>query len=69
MPFKASAWQTATDPSTEVVTTGVANTLLLGVDGLSHAFNTDFSGFKWAYERAASGQNRPAAWRCSAPAA
>ena len=69
VPFKASAWQTATDPSTEVVTTGVANTLLLGVDGPSHAFNTDFSGFKWAYERAASGPNRPAAWHCSAPAA
>lgn len=51
VPFKASAWQTATDPSAEVVTTGVANTLLLGVDGPSHAFNTDFSGFKWAYDR------------------
>jgi shikimate dehydrogenase len=51
VPFKAAAWRTATDPSTEVVTTGVANTLLLGSDGPSHAFNTDFSGFKWAYER------------------
>jgi shikimate dehydrogenase len=51
VPFKASAWQAATDPSTEVVTTGVANTLLLGPDGPTQAFNTDFSGFKWAYDR------------------
>jgi shikimate dehydrogenase len=51
VPFKASAWQTATAPSPEVIATGVANTLLLGLDGPSHAFNTDFSGFKWAYHR------------------
>jgi shikimate dehydrogenase len=51
VPFKASAWQTATAPSLEVVATGVANTLLLGPDGPSRAFNTDFSGFKWAYHR------------------
>jgi shikimate dehydrogenase len=51
VPFKASAWQTATSPSAEVVATGVANTLLLGPDGPSRAFNTDFSGFKWAYQR------------------
>jgi shikimate dehydrogenase len=51
VPFKASAWQAATDPSTEVVTTGVANTLLLGPDGPTQAYNTDFSGFKWAYDR------------------
>jgi shikimate dehydrogenase len=51
MPFKASAWQAAAEPSMEVVATGVANTLLLGPEGPSHAFNTDFSGFKWAYHR------------------
>jgi shikimate dehydrogenase len=51
VPFKASAWQTATTPSPEVVATGVANTLLLGLEGPSHAFNTDLSGFKWAYTR------------------
>jgi shikimate dehydrogenase len=51
VPFKASAWQTATEPSPEVVATGVANTLLLGPDGPSRACNTDFSGFKWAYHR------------------
>lgn len=51
VPFKASAWQTATEPAAEVVATGVANTLLLGPDGPSRACNTDFSGFKWAYRR------------------
>ena len=51
VPFKGSAWQSAAEPSTEVVATGVANTLLLGPTGPSHAFNTDFSGFKWAYGR------------------
>ena len=51
MPFKASAWQAASDASDEVVSTGVANTLLLGPAGPTHAFNTDFSGFKWAYRR------------------
>jgi shikimate dehydrogenase len=51
MPFKAWAWQAAAEPSTEVMATGVANTLLLGPEGPSHAFNTDFSGFKWAYHR------------------
>jgi len=51
VPFKASAWQTVTAPSPEVVATGVANTLLLGPEGPSRAFNTDFSGFIWAYHR------------------
>ena len=51
MPFKAFAWQTAPEASDEVVSTGVANTLLLGPDGPTHAFNTDFTGFKWAYRR------------------
>lgn len=51
VPFKSSAWRAARQRSSEVVTTGVANTLLLGADGPSHAFNTDFSGFKWAYDR------------------
>jgi shikimate dehydrogenase len=51
VPFKASAWQTATAPSPEVIATGVANTLLLGPDGPNRACNTDFSGFKWAYHR------------------
>ena len=31
--------------------TGVANTLLLGPDGPTHAHNTDMSGFTWAYRR------------------
>ena len=51
VPFKGSAWQTASDASEEVVSTGVANTLLLGPVGPTHAFNTDFSGFKRAYRR------------------
>ena len=51
VPFKASAWQAAPDASEEVVSTGVANTLLLGPSGPTNAFNTDFSGFKWAYRR------------------
>ncbi len=51
VPFKASAWQAASDASDEVVSTGVANTLLLGPAGPTNAFNTDFSGFKWAYRR------------------
>jgi quinate/shikimate dehydrogenase (NAD+) len=51
VPFKASAWQAASDASDEVVSTGVANTLLLGPAGPTHAYNTDFSGFKWAYRR------------------
>lgn len=51
VPFKASASRAAAEPSTEVVATGVANTLLLGPDGPTHAFNTDFTGFKWAYRR------------------
>jgi shikimate dehydrogenase len=41
----------ASDASEEVVSTGVANTLLLGPAGPTNAFNTDFSGFKWAYRR------------------
>ena len=51
VPFKASAWQAASDPSDEVVSTGVTNTLLLGAAGPTKAYNTDFSGFKWAYRR------------------
>lgn len=51
VPFKASASRAAAEPSADVVATGVANTLLLGPDGPTHAFNTDFSGFKWAYQR------------------
>jgi shikimate dehydrogenase len=51
VPFKASAWLAASDASEEVVSTGVANTLLLGPAGPTNAFNTDFSGFKWAYRR------------------
>jgi shikimate dehydrogenase len=51
VPFKALAWQAAGEWSTDVVSTGVANTLLLGREGPRHAFNTDFSGFKWAYRR------------------
>ncbi|HEX4982480.1 MAG TPA: hypothetical protein VFV63_12305 [Ilumatobacteraceae bacterium] len=51
VPFKASAWQAASDAADEVVSTGVANTLLLGPAGPTNAFNTDFSGFKWAYGR------------------
>ena len=51
VPFKASAWQAASDASDEVISTGVANTLLLGPNGPTNAFNTDFSGFKWAYRR------------------
>ena len=51
VPFKASAWQAAGEWSSDVVATGVANTLLLGPEGPRHAFNTDFSGFRWAYRR------------------
>jgi shikimate dehydrogenase len=51
VPFKASAARTAAEPSTDVVATGVANTLLLGADGPTHAHNTDLSGFTWAYRR------------------
>ena len=51
VPFKATGWQTAPEASDEVSSTGVANTLLLGADGPTHAFNTDFTGFKWAYRR------------------
>jgi shikimate dehydrogenase len=51
VPFKAAASRAAAHPSSEVVSTGVANTLLLGADGPTHAFNTDLSGFKWAYRR------------------
>jgi shikimate dehydrogenase len=58
VPFKASASRAAAEPSTEVVATGVANTLLLGPDGPTHAFNTDFTGFKWAYHRR-FGTDRP----------
>jgi shikimate dehydrogenase len=58
VPFKASASRAAAEPSTEVVATGVANTLLLGPEGPTHAFNTDFTGFKWAYRRR-FGRERP----------
>ncbi len=51
VPFKASGWQAASDPSDDVVSTGVANTVLLGPTGPTKAFNTDFTGFKWAYRR------------------
>ena len=51
VPFKASAALAATRPSPEVVATGVANTLLLGPGGPTHAHNTDMSGFRWAYRR------------------
>jgi shikimate dehydrogenase len=51
VPFKASAWRGAAQPDPDVVSMGVANTLLLGPDGPTHAYNTDFSGFKWAYRQ------------------
>ena len=51
VPFKSSGWRTAPDVSYEVATTGVANTVLLGPMGPTKAFNTDFTGFKWAYAR------------------
>jgi shikimate dehydrogenase len=51
VPFKATAWRGAAQPDPDVVAMGVANTLLLGPDGPTHAYNTDFSGFKWAYRR------------------
>ena len=51
VPFKATAARAAAEPSPEVVATGVANTLLLGPDGPTHAHNTDMSGFTWAYRR------------------
>jgi shikimate dehydrogenase len=51
VPYKASAWKAAGEPSPDVVAIGVANTLLLGPTGPSHAFNTDFTGFTWAYTR------------------
>jgi shikimate dehydrogenase len=51
VPFKATAWRGAAQPDPDVVAMGVANTLLLGPDGPTHAYNTDFSGFKWAYRQ------------------
>ena len=51
VPFKSSGWKTAPQASDEVVTTGVANTVVLGPAGPVKAFNTDFTGFKWAYAR------------------
>ncbi len=51
VPFKSTAWKGAAHPDPAVVAMGVANTLLLGPDGPTHAYNTDFSGFKWAYHR------------------
>ena len=41
VPFKTWASQAAVEPSTDVVATGVANTLLLGPDGPTHAFTTE----------------------------
>jgi shikimate dehydrogenase len=55
VPFKAPASRTATEPSPDVLTTGVANTLLLGPTGPTRAFNTDLTGFKWAYRRGFGG--------------
>jgi len=49
LPFKAIAPRAATERSPEVATTDVANLLLLGPGEAVRAFNTDFSGFKWAY--------------------
>ena len=51
VPFKSTAWRRAARPDPSVVTMGVANTLLLGPEGPTDAYNTDFSGFKWAYRR------------------
>ena len=51
VPFKSTAWKGAAHPDPAVVAMGVANTLLLGPDGPTYAYNTDFSGFKWAYRR------------------
>jgi shikimate dehydrogenase len=51
VPFKATAWRSAAQPSVAVAAMGVANTLLLGPEGPTHAFNTDHTGFKWAYRR------------------
>ncbi len=51
VPLKASASRAAVEPSADVMATGVANTLLLGPDGPTHAYNTDLSGFTWAYRR------------------
>ena len=51
VPFKATAWRSAAQPSAAVAAMGVANTLLLGPTGPTHAFNTDHTGFKWAYRR------------------
>ena len=51
VPFKSTAWRRAARPDPSVVTMGVANTLLLGPAGPTDAYNTDFSGFKWAYRR------------------
>lgn len=56
VPFKAAAARAAAAPAAEVVATGVANTLLLGSGGPSRAHNTDYSGFKWAYERRFGGR-------------
>jgi shikimate dehydrogenase len=51
VPFKGVAARMAAQPGAEVVAIGVANTLLLGPDGPTRSHNTDYSGFKWAYER------------------
>ena len=51
VPFKGEAARAAVELSTEVAATGVANTVLLGPGGPTHAYNTDYSGFKWAYRR------------------
>jgi shikimate dehydrogenase len=51
VPFKGTAWRGAASPDPDVVSMGVANTLLLGPKGPTHAHNTDFTGFKWAYRQ------------------
>ena len=51
LPFKGAAARAAVELSDEVAVTSVANTLLLGLGGPTNAFNTDYSGFKWAYRR------------------
>jgi shikimate dehydrogenase len=51
VPFKGVAAQAAAQPGAEVMAIGVANTLLLGPDGATRSHNTDYSGFKWAYQR------------------
>jgi len=51
VPFKQLAGRGDAEPTPVVAATGVANTLLLGPDGPTRAFNTDYSGFTWAWRR------------------